>query len=105
MPENLIIVSDGTEWGSEEWYQARWDSVPQETKDRILFHLRKLSPKILADLKAATSDPWFHLGAGMGLRNYLREEVSDEELPDAPYPTEFEVRNWDDYYKQALEAA
>ncbi len=54
----------------------------------------------------------FHMGAGMGIRNLLREVIKDEELPDArglgwpdyddsPEP----VRNWDDFYTQVLEAA
>jgi hypothetical protein len=96
------LVADGTEWGSEEWYAARWNSVPDEMKKKIVVHLRKALDE-LDDVNR--EDPYFHFGAGMGIRNYLREVVKDDELPMAPYPNGKEFQNWDDYYQQAIRAA
>ncbi len=99
------IVSDGTIWGSHEWYKARWNSVPEEMKEKILTHLRKLD-NLDQVKKALEEDPGFHFfGGGMWVRNYLREVVRDSELPDAPYPHNLMLKNWDDFYQQAIRAA
>jgi hypothetical protein len=97
------IVSDGTEWGSDEWYENRWNSVPEELKNKIISHLCKLDN--LDEVKEASNDPLFHMFGGMGVRNYLREIILDDELPFAPYPNGKQYQNWDDYYKQALDAS
>lgn len=49
----------------------------------------------------------FHFTAGMGVRNALRSSgLRDKLLPafDAYYGAGTNVRNWDDYYVQAIEA-
>lgn len=100
---NKEKVSDGTIWGSDEWYENRWNSVPEDLKEKVILHLRKLSN--LDEIKNAANDPLFHMFGGMQLRNYLREVVKDNELPNAPYPNNEQTKNWDDYYKQALDAS
>lgn len=101
--EEKVVVADGTIWGSEEWYQARWDSLSDEQKEIILTHLRRL--ETLPKFKEAMYDPWFHFGPGMQIRNYLRQVMTDFHLPAAPYPFGEEASNWDDYYLKALEEA
>lgn len=99
-------------WADQAWYDARWAAVPEEMKRRVVAHLRdELGEEQLAAIRekhAANPEGWalpYHMFAGMGVRNLLREVVRDGELPPAPYPGGEEQRNWDDYYVQALEAA
>jgi hypothetical protein len=48
-------------------------------------------------------EPWFHsLGAGMAVRNLLRRQYTDGELPPVKYDDGSEYRNWDDFYLGAL---
>ena len=97
-------VADGTEWGSDEWYEARWRDVPPALKQRIVDHLRKLDnfEEIALSFK---HDENSHFASGMAVRNYLRGAVEDFELPPAPYPYGKAYSNWDDYYVQAVLAA
>lgn len=98
------IVSDGTVWGSPEWYAARWESVPKTQRKKIVDHLKKLDN--LRDIyEGSRSDPWFHHSSGVMLRNYLRRVVRDDQLPAAPYPNGMSYTNWDDFYLQALKEA
>lgn len=46
----------------------------------------------------------FHFGAGMAIRNMLRQVVKDEELPIVHYGAH-EDRNWDDWYQGVIEEA
>lgn len=109
MSENQV-VSDGTVWGSPEWYAARWADVPEVTKQRIVAHLRASIPADQLqqigrrDAEGNLPAGW-HFAGGMSVRNLLRQAVRDEELPLAPYPGGQSHRNWDDFYVQALEAA
>lgn len=49
----------------------------------------------------------WHFTVGMSVRNELRKSIPDAELPpfDAYYGEGTDVRNWDDYYVQTIEAA
>lgn len=99
------------------WYDARWEAIPAEQRERIVAFLReRLSEKDLArirEMHAEDPEDWatkapafFHMwGGGMAIRNLLRELMLDDELPPAPYPNGETYSNWDDYYVQALEAA
>src|SRR5688500_1764558 len=98
----------------DQWYKDRWDSIPAEMKRAIVAHLRAhLKPDVMAEIRKAIklkgSLNWIghnHFGWGMGVRNLLRDVVTDDKLPSAPYPDgRGEYRNWDDYYIQAVEAA
>jgi hypothetical protein len=99
-------------WADRDWYDARWQSIPAETRERIVGHLRANLTggqlEQIRELHSADPDRWahpFHLLGFMAVRNLLREIIRDDELPDAPYPGGETHRNWDDYYVQALEAA
>ena len=55
-----------------------------------------------------SDDLWFHMGAGMWVRNALRQQWTDAELPvvtSAPDGQPYgPAQNWDDYYFGALAA-
>lgn len=97
------IVSDGTVWGSEEWYENRWNSLSDHQKSLIVEHLRKI--KNIKEVDEAIDEPFFHFSGGMGVRNYLREIIKDDELPFAPYPNGQSYQNWDDFYQRAIKEA
>jgi hypothetical protein len=107
------VVADGTVWGSAEWYDARWRSVPAEVRQAMVAHLRaNIGARGMEQIReAAAADPhrWIHTvghhGTGTSVRNLLRRAFPDDVLPYAPYPEGKNYKNWDDYYVQALEAA
>ena len=106
------VVSDGTVFGSAEWYDNRWAALTAEQRELIVTFLRiELKPSMLdktRELHAEDPEDWasvYHFTTGMGVRNLLRRVLPDNELPLAPYPNGTAHSNWDDYYVQALEAA
>lgn len=82
-----------------------WAKVSPELRERMVDHLRKLPN--LQEVYEHRNDGSFHFTTGMNLRNYLRETITDRELPsfDEYYGEGTNVRNWDDYYMHALEVA
>lgn len=52
-----------------------------------------------------SDDPWFHFGMGTEIRNILRLEISENNLPWVEYPGGKQYRNWDDFYTAALREA
>lgn len=52
-----------------------------------------------------SDDPWFHFGMGTAIRNVLRLEISENNLPWVEYPGGKQYRNWDDFYTAALREA
>jgi hypothetical protein len=57
-------------------------------------------------LRGYDSEPFFHFSAGMAIRNRLRDQFTDMELPvietnmaGEPY----NAQNWDDYYTGAID--
>jgi hypothetical protein len=52
-----------------------------------------------------SDDPWFHFGTGTMIRNILRLEISENNLPWVEYPGGKQYRNWDDFYTAALREA
>lgn len=92
-PEELQNVRDNYEKYGNAWYEHE----PFST----------VSTMPTKDGPVELPIPW-HWTGGMALRNLLRlEGIKDDELPpfDAYYGEGTDVRNWDDYYKQAIEAA
>lgn len=105
-----------SKFGSKEWYDERWLSIPEEQRERIVAHLlNELDPKFFDEVRTAhAEDPehwatkgpnFFHIFGGMAIRNLLRDVLKDDELPEAPYPDGKSFTNWDDYYTQAIEAS
>jgi hypothetical protein len=45
----------------------------------------------------------FHFGTGMAIRNVLRGEIKDAELPPVDYGEGDSYQNWDDYYQAVLD--
>lgn len=86
--------------------------LPEPLRTRAVEHLRReLHPDTLDVLRKryeSDPEPWggyFHFGAGMAIRNLLREAIRDDELPPVEYYDGRSYSNWDDYYIDALEGA
>lgn len=96
-----------TEPVDEQQYAAAWKEVPQEKRDRVVAHLRaNLDPAALRHVRAGGEVD--HFFGGMAIRNLIRGVMRDEELPGVYYAwasTDEPIRNWDDYYVQALRDA
>lgn len=98
----------------DKWCRSNWDKIPDLIRQDCLNELRAHVPAdVLRKWKAqhtagegiGDDDPFFHHGAGMAVRNVLRKQLLDEELPPVHilgYPPEG-ARNWDDYYTGALQ--
>lgn len=86
-----------------DYHHRKWDELDAEIKRQaIRTLLYTLTPENIEEWrKEIKKDPehWgatHHMFAGMSLRNLLRKDIKDIELPTG---------NWDDYYCAALEAA
>lgn len=87
--------------------------LPDELRQRAVAHLHAELPEEFFDgvRDAHTKDPehWWtlwHMGQGMSIRNLLREEIRDDELPANVWAGEqMDVGNWDDYYIEVVEEA
>lgn len=103
----------------DEVYKANvrnWCCLPLATRELALGHLRQTMqhqwPHVLerwreqsnANEPIGSDDPMFHFGAGMAVRNILRQVVPDHKLPAVKQPMGGMASNWDDYYHGALEA-
>lgn len=101
----------------DRWSERNWAMVPEFIRNDCESHLRaEIGPYLLGKwmdqrrrgIRIGSDDPRFHFGVGMAVRNTLRAQLLDEELPEIisdhegkPYgPT----RNWDDYYFGVLAA-
>lgn len=95
------------DWTTEEVLQVAWKNVTPELKQRMLERLWELDTSRLQDIWDQREDIFFHHSTGMGLRNYLRKAIPDADLPpfDEYYGEGTDIRNWDDYYMNALKLA
>ena len=104
-------VKDLTAWSKENW-----EKIPALVREDCL---NELAAKVPGDLlllwieqvrngkEIGSNDTFFHHGVGMAVRNVMRAQLLDEELP--PIKQEHidghpEARNWDDFYIGALHA-
>ncbi len=94
-----------------KWSKGNWDKVPDLIRQDCLRELRAhVTPELLARWKKEHAagheigwgEPFFHFGAGMAVRNILRRQYLDEELPPVKQPAGEMASNWDDYYMGAL---
>jgi hypothetical protein len=105
-----------------ELYNEAWDAVDPNVKEKAIQILdgllTSLDKEIVVQeyeaygphewLYSDTFGPNWHHSGGMAVRNALRGGgLPDAVLPpfDAYYGDGTDVRNWDDYYVQAVEAA
>lgn len=96
----------------EKWSRDNWNKLPDLVRQDCLAELRAQVPaEILAEWKVQHAagreigGHMFHFLGGMAVRNILRAQLTDGELPPAHsenYPPEG-ARNWDDYYIGALQ--
>lgn len=104
----------------DQAFDDAWDAVDPDVKRRAVESLKMaISPEDFDQIRAGIDkhgkhewihkDPFDHHFFGMRVRNWLRvnANIKDAELPgfDAFYGEGTDVRNWDDFYVQALEAA
>jgi len=91
------------------WCRANWDKVPEMIRRDCLDHLEAEVPaEALRSWKRNGYDNGlFHFSGGMAVRNILRDQLLDQELPvvtedqyGKPYGPS---HNWDDYYTGALD--
>lgn len=109
----------------QEWSIANWGRVPEADRKRCLDHLRATLEGTLSGVGClgrwraqagstlngkpvaiGSDDRWFHFGAGMAIRNILRQVMTDDHLPPIDYGlSSLQLpRNWDDYYIGVLHA-
>ena len=89
---------------------ANWKRVPELIRKDCIDHLDGWIPKeTIREWKTNGYDePGFHLlGGGMQIRNRLRDQLLDMELPVVTVDHEGKSygpsQNWDDYYTGALD--
>lgn len=105
--------------------------LPADLRERAVRHLQSVltdqDVEYLRELYARTDGDWgdeitpeqhadnrakygftipspFHFSGGLQIRNILRLEIADDELPPIDYNGE-PMQNWDDYYTAVLEEA
>jgi len=113
--------------------RENWERVDPALRQKCIVQLRTLPDDIKADLTRVIQEhpnDWyaqdmtplaerkrikaeygfyipdvFHFNLGMGIRNYLRDVVRDDELPFVEYEGGHSYQNWDDFYTAAIEDA
>ncbi len=101
---------------SEGIRMNNWDRVDPEFKKKVEDFLRgylKEAAPSFREAIAKNPDGWYagfwHFGQGMAIRNALRDAgFKDDMLPAVEYDVGGKMesmRNWDDYYVEAIEAA
>jgi hypothetical protein len=115
----------------QAWSIENWTRIPAADRKACLDHLRARilkavdGPATLAHWRAQAASTLngkpvevgsdvdgFHFGAGMVIRNILRDVMTDDKLPGVEYPASggekgnpaHLARDWDDYYLGALHA-
>lgn len=95
-----------------EWCRANWNKLPEMIRKDCVDHLDAwFAPKTKTDdiawLRGYDEEPFFHLTTGMAVRNRLRDQLTDMELPVVTINCEGESygpsQNWDDYYTGAID--
>lgn len=99
----------------ERWSRDNFARLSAAQRALCISHLRdsllpwphvveRWKTQVILGVALGADDASFHFGAGMALRNILRQAVSDDKLPMAPQPGGMLASNWDDYYIGALHA-
>lgn len=97
-----------------DWHEIAWAKLPYGMRRLAVSKLHDRLPLAFFDdvYRLAHEHglgewqpPGWHFGQGMAVRNVLREAIQDDELPPFPEYYGDDVRNWDDYYVQCVEAA
>lgn len=102
----------------QAWLIGNWLQIPEPERRLLVDHLRKRlrnridGPMVLARWTAQVrmgvpiggNDTWFHFGAGMEVRNLLRDVMTDDKLPLIRQPDGSMGQNWDDFYLGAIHA-
>lgn len=102
----------------DEFSEENWARVDEEPRKRCVKALRN---ELEAEIDREVLDHWrdqyrrgmmigsdnafFHMQPGMWIRNILRLELSENNLPWVEYPGGKQYRNWDDFYRAALREA
>lgn len=90
-----------------KWSRDNWNKVPELVRNDCIKELEATIPPHVISLWKTTDYMlgFFHFGAGMQVRNTLRKQLTDEELPGVTYVDGDPrvVKNWDDYYIGAID--
>lgn len=97
-----------------KWSYNNWIQIPELIRNDCINVLRDKTSLMLLNhwkrsfkaTKGLGFSPDFHLGVGMQIRNELRTQLLDEELPGVDYVngiTSKRCKNWDDYYLGAIQ--
>jgi len=89
-----------------KWCRDNWNQIPELVRNDCLAELESaIPPAVIKEWKTNSYDVgFFHFGAGMTVRNILRKQLTDEELPGVKYDgMEGLIKNWDDYYTGAID--
>lgn len=113
-----IIEREETPRGPNDWSEKNWAMVDAEVRKRCV---KALKNELEAEVDREVLDKWrdqynrgmeigsdeafFHMSPGMWIRNILRLELSENNLPWVEYPGGKQYRNWDDFYRAALREA
>lgn len=94
----------------KEWCRSNWDKLPDLVRKDCVDHLDAvISTEVKIRWKHQGYDrPGFHMFyGGMAVRNFLREQLTDGELPEVTVDHEGKPygpsKNWDDYYTGAID--
>lgn len=95
----------------QDWSFNNFRKIPIEDRKRLYALLAADVPDEVFDqlLNNHLEDKYVfegfemaHFGLGMGIRNLLRQGMTDDRLPPVVYEGGQEYRNWDDYYLGAI---
>jgi hypothetical protein len=90
-----MIVNALTRTELDALVERNWRSIPAAQREMCIEHLKAQIPDHVWRIWRSDGFPeLFHMYHGMGVRNLLRDVLTDDKLPGD--------KNWDDYYMGCL---
>lgn len=90
-----------------QWCRNNWNKIDPLIRKDCVDHLEGWIPlEEIEWLRGYNNEAFFHFSCGMAIRNRLREQYTDPELPVVEYNMEgglYNAQNWDDYYTGAID--
>ena len=113
---DMIRCDNYTSADVHAWSIENWNRLPDHDRAVCLDHLRSTimrgwpqhvdtwRAQAAQAVEIGSDDPRFHFGAGMAVRNILRQVLPDFKLPKIKQADGTLAQNWDDFYHGALHA-